>query len=53
VGWQTSPPDERLADWWRACRPGIDFHRLLVGEGRASAVAAAAPPHHAPLAEHR
>jgi hypothetical protein len=35
--------DEALAAWWRSTAPALDLYRLLVGEGRASAVAAAAP----------
>jgi uncharacterized protein (UPF0276 family) len=39
------PPalDEALAPWWRSAAPAVDLYRLLVGEGRASAVAAAVP----------
>ena len=35
--------DEVLATWWDSTAPALDLYRLLVGEGRASAVAAAAP----------
>jgi uncharacterized protein len=35
--------DEALASWWHSTEPALDLYRLLVGEGRASAVAAAAP----------
>jgi uncharacterized protein (UPF0276 family) len=35
--------DEETAAWWRACTPAIDIYRMLVREGRASAVASAAP----------
>jgi hypothetical protein len=35
--------DEALAAWWHSIAPALDLYRLLVGEGRASAVAAAAP----------
>jgi uncharacterized protein (UPF0276 family) len=40
-----TPPalDQALASWWHSCAPALDLYRLLVGEGRASAVAAAAP----------
>jgi uncharacterized protein (UPF0276 family) len=39
------PPalDEVLAPWWHSAGPALDLYRLLVSEGRASAVAAAAP----------
>lgn len=40
-----TPPaiKETLARWWRSAEPALDLYRMLVGEGRASAVAAAAP----------
>jgi uncharacterized protein len=34
---------DATAAWWRAATPAIELYRMLVGEGRASAVAAAAP----------
>jgi hypothetical protein len=39
------PPalEEALAPWWHSCAPALDLYRLLMGEGRASDVAAAAP----------
>jgi uncharacterized protein len=30
-------------EWWRSCKPAIDIYRVMVGEGRASAVLSAAP----------
>ncbi len=39
---QPAVPDA-LAAWWRSAVPALDIYRRLVGEGRASAVAAAAP----------
>jgi uncharacterized protein (UPF0276 family) len=35
--------DERLKLWWDSAAPAIDLYRFLIGEGRASAIAAAAP----------
>jgi hypothetical protein len=35
--------DVELAAWWHAAAPALSLYRLLVGEGRASAVASAAP----------
>ena len=35
------PP--RLAAWWAESEPALELYRLLAGEGRASAIAAAAP----------
>jgi uncharacterized protein (UPF0276 family) len=35
--------DESLTAWWHSTTPALELYRLLVGEGRASAVAAAAP----------
>jgi uncharacterized protein (UPF0276 family) len=35
--------DEALAGWWDSAAPAFELYRLLVGEGRASAVAVAAP----------
>jgi uncharacterized protein len=35
--------DEATAAWWRGCAPALEIYRMLVGEGRASAVTAAAP----------
>jgi hypothetical protein len=29
--------------WWHSAAPAIDLYRFLIGEGRASAIAAAAP----------
>jgi uncharacterized protein (UPF0276 family) len=35
--------DDRTAQWWRSAMPALDLYRMLVGEGRASAVLSAAP----------
>jgi uncharacterized protein (UPF0276 family) len=35
--------DDATAAWWRSTTPALDLYRMLVGEGRASAVMAAAP----------
>jgi uncharacterized protein (UPF0276 family) len=35
--------DDGTRNWWRSAAPAIDIYRTLVGEGRASAVLAAAP----------
>ena len=37
------PLDAEMTAWWRAAAPSVDLYRTLVGEGRASAVSAAAP----------
>lgn len=34
---------DRSAEWWRSAAPALDLYRMLVGEGRASAVLSAAP----------
>jgi hypothetical protein len=34
---------EAMAPWWCSSAPAVDLYRLLVGEGRASAVTVAAP----------
>ncbi|MGH6838159.1 MAG: DUF692 domain-containing protein [Methylocella sp.] len=43
TGLPQSPLDEATAAWWRCCAPALDLYRLLAGEGRASAIASAAP----------
>jgi uncharacterized protein (UPF0276 family) len=35
--------DDATAAWWRSATPAIDLYRMLVGEGRASAIMSAAP----------
>jgi uncharacterized protein len=35
--------DDQTADWWRSAKPALDLYRMLVGEGRASAVLSGAP----------
>jgi uncharacterized protein (UPF0276 family) len=35
--------DDAAAAWWRSVAPALDLYRMLVGEGRASAVMSAAP----------
>lgn len=35
--------NDATAAWWHACTPAIEIYRMLVGEGRASAVTSAAP----------
>jgi uncharacterized protein len=35
--------DDATAAWWRNTAPALDLYRMLVGEGRASAVMSAAP----------
>jgi uncharacterized protein (UPF0276 family) len=35
--------DRRTAEWWQSVVPALDLYRMLVGEGRASAVLSAAP----------
>jgi len=35
--------DDATAVWWRSLGPALDVYRMLVGEGRASAVTSAAP----------
>ena len=35
--------DDATAEWWRSVAPALDLYRMLVGEGRASAVMSAAP----------
>jgi hypothetical protein len=34
---------DALAGWWREAAPALDLYRMMAGEGRASAIAAAAP----------
>lgn len=36
-------PDSETQTWWKGAQPGVDMYRKLMGEARASAVAAAAP----------
>jgi hypothetical protein len=43
AGLPGSPIHETLASWWLSAAPALDLYRLFVGEGRASAVAVAAP----------
>jgi uncharacterized protein len=43
TGLTTPALDSALASWWHSSEPAFDLYRLLAGEGRASAVAAAAP----------
>jgi uncharacterized protein (UPF0276 family) len=35
--------DDAATAWWRSAEPALDLYRMLVGEGRASAVMSAAP----------
>ena len=43
TGLAQPPIDDAMAAWWRACAPAIETYRMLVGEGRASAVTSGAP----------
>jgi uncharacterized protein len=40
---QQPPMDEATAAWWLSSAPALDLYRMLSGEGRASAIASAAP----------
>ncbi len=35
--------DDPTAEWWRSAKPALELYRMLVGEGRASAVLSGAP----------
>jgi uncharacterized protein (UPF0276 family) len=43
TGLPQPPIDDATAAWWHSCGPALDLYRTLSGEGRASAVASAAP----------